>query len=232
MRRARAVAAGLTAVLLLAGCDPVQHWRHELVSETPAGVGGNGPSSNGLGKSSPDVVVFESAADDLVPNDDNGVTDVFVRDVARGTTRLVSVAAGGGSANGASSQPVLSSDGNRVAFVSLATDLVGQPVSGLGDVYVHSCLTGTTELVTVAATGTGGGNGRSEGPTFDQGQHVTWRSRRRPPTWGRQTPTESRMSMSATWSTTPRSWGPSTPLAPRQATAPAATPRGVPPRSA
>src|SRR5947209_3150681 len=42
-------------------------------------------------------IVFQSAADNLLPGDHNGVSDVFVRDRQAGTTTLVSVAPSGSS---------------------------------------------------------------------------------------------------------------------------------------
>ena len=61
------------------------------VSVNPTGQEmGNGPST--LLASSPDgrFVVFESTATNLVAGDTNGMSDYFLRDIAAGTTRLVS----------------------------------------------------------------------------------------------------------------------------------------------
>ena len=138
------------------------------MSGTPAGVGGAGDSSTATTAAfDPSVIAFVSDAEDLVPGDGNGVSDVFVHDRPTGTTQLVSVAAGGGTAgNGASTRPVVSNDGTKMAFVRAATDLVGGPVSGAGDVYVRDLAAGTTSLVSVDGMGGGGGNGPSDGPTF------------------------------------------------------------------
>src|SRR5262249_38653797 len=51
------------------------------------------------------------------------VSDVFVRDLATGTTERASVTSTGGEANRASDRPRLSRDGRFVAFVSFATNL-------------------------------------------------------------------------------------------------------------
>lgn len=60
-----------------------------LLSRTPAGRAGNGPSryaaADGLG----DRVVFQSAADDLVADDGNAVSDIFLYEVPFGTLRRV-----------------------------------------------------------------------------------------------------------------------------------------------
>jgi Tol biopolymer transport system component len=49
---------------------------------------------------------------------------IFLRDLLRGTTRLVSRARGGAAANGDSSYPAVSADGRFVAFASDASNLV------------------------------------------------------------------------------------------------------------
>src|SRR3954466_13447299 len=74
----------------------------------------NWPSASADGR----YVAFSSWADNVVPNDSNGESDVFVRDLQTGTTRLVSVASDGTQANGASFTPSISADGDVVAVPS------------------------------------------------------------------------------------------------------------------
>ena len=76
-------------------------------------------------------VVFASDATNLVPGDNNGFADIFLRDTCNGapsgctpTTTLISVAADGSAANGASAAPSISPDGRYVAFDSIAANLV------------------------------------------------------------------------------------------------------------
>ncbi|MEK7704150.1 MAG: hypothetical protein AAB426_04265, partial [Myxococcota bacterium] len=69
-------------------------------------------------------VAFTSNATNLVASDGNGVTDVFVRDAVNGTTVRVSVASNGGEGGGQSYAFDMSSDGRRVTFQSLASNLV------------------------------------------------------------------------------------------------------------
>jgi Tol biopolymer transport system component len=63
-------------------------------------------------------VAFESKATNLVPGDDNGMSDVFVRDLQTDTTECVSLASGGIPSDGDSGHPSISADGRYVAFVS------------------------------------------------------------------------------------------------------------------
>jgi len=79
---------------------------------------------------------FTSRASDLVPDDRNGVSDVFVRDLLTGTTARVSVSAAGEEADAASVVAGISADGSVVAFTSLADNLVVGDTNGLRDVFV------------------------------------------------------------------------------------------------
>jgi hypothetical protein len=92
-------------------------------------------------------VAFQSDASDLVPNDTNGVTDVFVRDNVYGTVERVSVDSSGGEGNAASQAPSVSEDGRIVAFESLATNLVADDTNGEKDIFVHDRQTGVTTLI-------------------------------------------------------------------------------------
>ena len=74
------------------------------------------PSISGDGR----YVAFWSGANNLVPGDDNGVNDVFVRDLRTKTTVRASVDMGGDDGNGESFFPSISADGRYVAFASAA----------------------------------------------------------------------------------------------------------------
>jgi Tol biopolymer transport system component len=95
-------------------------------------------------------VAFSSAATNLVPGDTNGVPDIFVRDLVAGTTTRVSVATGGGQANGGSFVPGISGNGRFVAFDSPSTNLVAGDTNGVSDIFVHDRETGTTTRVSVS----------------------------------------------------------------------------------
>jgi Tol biopolymer transport system component len=99
------------------------------------------------------TVAFTSFADDLVANDANGVSDVFVRALDAGTTERVSVDSSGAEANDRSDGAALSADGRFVAFTSRATNLVAGDTNGKVDVFVHDRVTGTTERVSVDSSG-------------------------------------------------------------------------------
>jgi Tol biopolymer transport system component len=146
------------------------------ISATPAG----GSEAGGPGSISADgrFVVFTSLAPDLVDNDFNDTDDVFRLDRETGELRLISVAADGtGSANRRSHSPVISADGQTVAFVSLATDLVvGVTDGNSDDVFVRDVDAGTTRLVSRHRLGTSAAGGQS--PSLDaSGTRVAWVTR-------------------------------------------------------
>ncbi len=111
-------------------------------------------------------VAFYSAATNLVSGDTNAADDIFVHDRQTGTTERVSVATGGGEANGNSSGNAISADGRFVAFHSDATNLVSGDTNGFNDIFVHDRQTGATERVSVA-TGGGQATGASGGEAID-----------------------------------------------------------------
>ena len=98
-------------------------------------------------------MVFESVATNLVSGDTNTNSDVFVRDRQTNQTTRVSIATGGGQANGASLFPALSADGRYVAFTSWATNLVPGDTNGKADIFVHDRQTGQTTRVSVTSAG-------------------------------------------------------------------------------
>ena len=93
---------------------------------------GNGISDDPAISADGRFVAFRSAATDLVAGfAGNGLAQIFVRDVERGVTALVTQTAAGGPGNGASWSPALSGDGSTIGFGSDARDLVnGNPAAG------------------------------------------------------------------------------------------------------
>jgi hypothetical protein len=112
----------------------------QRVSVSSAGAQANGaskdfpvPEISGDGR----YVAFASDATNLVPDDTNGVTDVFVHDRMTGRTIRVSVAADGTQGNAAVSYGLdISADGKWVTFSSGASNLVPNDTNGQADAFV------------------------------------------------------------------------------------------------
>lgn len=100
-------------------------------------AGGSGDSR--YPQVSPDgrYVIFKSHADDLVANDTNGLSDIFVRDLVADTTFCLSTnQAGTGPGNSLSGNASLGRDGRTVVFESFATDLVAGDDNACRDVFL------------------------------------------------------------------------------------------------
>lgn len=131
-----------------------------LVSVNRVGTtSGNGGSLSPRLSASGRFVVFSSGADDLVANDSNAKADVFVRDLLTGATILVSVdSTGTRSANGDSSNAIISANGRFVVFTSFASNLVSNDNNNLPDLFVRDLRTGVTKIVSINRAGTNSGN--------------------------------------------------------------------------
>src|SRR4029077_657070 len=87
-------------------------------------------------------IVFRSGASDLVPDDTNGVEDVFIHDRFTGQTERASLGSSGSEANGRSLQdslrrPAASADERYTAFSSSASNLVPNDTNGSIDIFVR-----------------------------------------------------------------------------------------------
>ena len=155
-RRIPAVALAAITVALLAGCD---RWSSTPVSVSVHGTTGNATSFEPSLSPDGTRVLFRSLASDLGPTDTNGTYDLYLRDLDDGSTRLVSARADGAdSADDQTGPGTFSADGDRIAMVTMASDLGAPDANGTWDVYVHDVPSGQTTLVSADATGqaTGG----------------------------------------------------------------------------
>lgn len=101
-------------------------------------------------------VAFHSSTDDLVPNDTNGQTDIFVHDRQTGVMERVSLTSTGAQSFGGpqgSAVASISADGRYVAFESVADNLVPNDTNGRVDIFVRDRVAGTTIRVSVTSAG-------------------------------------------------------------------------------
>ncbi|HEY2987808.1 MAG TPA: hypothetical protein VGL11_08780 [Candidatus Binatia bacterium] len=149
--------------------------RVSVASDGAEGIGGAStqPAISADGR----YVAFVSEATNLVPGDTNGLADIFVHDMDKGTTERVNVATGGAqTVGGHSFYPALSADGRLVAFLSDAANLVPKDTNGSWDIFVHDRQTGTTERLSVASNGTQGDAGSARPSISADGRYVAFES--------------------------------------------------------
>lgn len=122
-------------------------------------------------------MAFDSDASNIVANDSNGVTDVFIVNRAQpwgqngtpwkaGSTKLISAGFDGSPANGPSYRPAVSGDSRHlprcVAFLSDASNLVPGDTNGVTDAFVYNLATAKITRVSVGSAGA-----EANGPTSD-----------------------------------------------------------------
>jgi Tol biopolymer transport system component len=150
----------------------------QRVSVDSSGAQGNALSSDAEISKDGRYVIFDSDSSNLVPGDTNLVRDVFRFDRLTGVVIRVSVDSNGveGDALSSIDGPSLSADGQFVAFYSSASNLVAGDTNLQRDVFVHDCVTGATERVSVSSGGAQG-NALSSGPVMsDDGRYVAFYS--------------------------------------------------------
>ena len=139
---------------------------------TQSDGGSDGASISADGR----YIAFYSGATNLVADDTNGASDVFVHDRSSGTTTRVSVASDGTQANSDSLYPSISADGRYIAFYSEASNLVAGDTNGLFDVFVHDRSTGATTQVSVAFDGTPPDGGSYSPSISADGRYIAFHS--------------------------------------------------------
>jgi Tol biopolymer transport system component len=148
----------------------------ERVSVSTAGVQGDGasqaPRISGDGR----YVVFASDAANLVGDDTNGVTDVFIRDRDAGTSERVSINGSDQQGDGQSVAPSISADGRYVAFSSDAVNLVGGDANGVSDVFVRDRETGTIQRASTSGGSVESGAASTDAAMTADGRHVIFTS--------------------------------------------------------
>ena len=146
-----------------------------LVSRRADGFDANEASSAPSLSADGRFVAFVSRASNLVPSDTNGFADIFLRDQQEGTVTLVSRTTEGRQADGVSSLPVVSGDGQWVAFVTAARSLVPEDTTNLKDILLWQRDSGSIQWVSRSEVGETQGN--SDAPAIDfAGERVVFQS--------------------------------------------------------
>jgi len=140
------------------------------------GIGGSNasyyPAISGDGR----FIAFEGEPINFVPDDTNGVYDIFLRDTELGITSRMSVSTAGTEGSQDSYQPSISSDGRYVAFYSESDELVSGGTSGTYDVFVRDTNLNITSQVSVSSAGTPGDADSSYPDISPNGRYVVFES--------------------------------------------------------
>lgn len=137
------------------------------VNTNAAGEQAMGGGSSGLAFSTDGgKVIFTSSATNLVADDTNGMSDIFVKDLVSGAITRVNTNSAGEQATGSSSGGTLSADGTKVLFASSATNLVSGDTNGQMDLFVKDLITGVVTRVNTTAGGLQATGGTSSGASF------------------------------------------------------------------
>jgi Tol biopolymer transport system component len=110
---------------------------NQMVSLTANLDQGDGSSLRGSVSANGRRIAFSSNATNMVANDGNAASDVFLHDLKFNATNRASFPFAGGDADAGSTVPVVSANGRWVAFQSTATNLVEGDSNGVRDVFVR-----------------------------------------------------------------------------------------------
>jgi hypothetical protein len=135
-------------------------------NDSATNVGGRSASVRPVLSADGSVAAFVSESDELSPDDNDGVSNIYVRENRTGITELISRASGangapgddnsGESLNGRSlplEGPSISADGRYVAFASSADNLVPGDTNKSADIFVRDRAAQTTTRVSVTSNG-------------------------------------------------------------------------------
>ncbi len=143
------------------------------LSVSAAGQEGDNASTDVSVSADGRYVLFASLASNLVPGDTNGFSDIFLRDRLANTVTRVSVSTGGTQVFADNLRPVLSANGNYLAFVSLSNQLVPDDSNGTYDTFWRS-RTDLTSMTRVSVSSQGlQSSGSTEGRPAISGDGLT-----------------------------------------------------------
>lgn len=146
------------------------------VSVDPSGAESDNASDFPSISSDGRYVAFQSDATNLVANDTNASTDIFVRDTQTNTTVRVSVNDSGAEGASNSFSPSISANGRYIAFHSFASNLATGDTNGFMDIFVRDTLTNTTARVSVDSHGAEGDNDSVSPSISSDGRYVAFQS--------------------------------------------------------
>lgn len=135
-----------------------------------------GDSSNASLFANNQKLIFESVANNLVANDTNNQSDIFVKNLATGAIDRISTDSNGQQAVGVSSQASVSQNNNFAVFTSSAANLVSGDNNNKADIFRKNLTTGQTIRVSTNVTGVEADGASKEAQLSADGSTVVFTS--------------------------------------------------------
>lgn len=149
----------------------------ERISVSSEEEEGNGISRNPSVSDDGRFVVFDSQSNNLVDNDNNNASDIFLRDRLLGETRRINIDNNNNEANGDSEIPVISGNGSVVAFRSIASNLVENDNNNVRDIFVKDLIDNISSRVSISSSGAEGDASTFSSPSIDaSGRYIVFYS--------------------------------------------------------
>jgi Tol biopolymer transport system component len=165
------VSGGHTEIYLYDRVNRILQW-----VSAPIGNENDGDSREVAISADGNWVAFSSSSSQLISNDGNIFSDVFLWSRTTGSMTCVSVSPSGQAANSLSYNPALSADGRYIAFRSHAENLVTTDGNGMGDIFRRDRVNGTTQLVSLSSAGEQAGMPSDEPAISADGRFIAFRS--------------------------------------------------------
>lgn len=136
---------------------------------------GNAASQNAKVSANGRYVAFVSNASNLISDDTNGKSDVFLKDLQTGSISRVSIDADGTQGNGDAYDPAVSADGRYVVFASDSSNLVAGDTNGAADLFLQDTVTGSLTRISTNSNGLQATGGSSNSPAVSaNGRYVAF----------------------------------------------------------
>lgn len=146
-----------------------------LISKATNGTVGSDQSYQPDVSSDGRYVAFASDATNLVGNDNNAASDIFVYDRQANTFEIVSRQSDGDASNGNSYEPAISGDGRWVVYCSFASNLVTSDDNNRPDIFLYDRQDDTVRRLSDAPNGDDGNdNSCGQSDLSTNGQYVAF----------------------------------------------------------
>lgn len=146
----------------------------ERVSVRSNGAQANDVSTRPALDATGNLVVFDSAATNLVGGDTNFGLDVFLHNRTTNRTHRISVSSDEAQGAGFSNSPAIGA--RFVSFVSTAANLVPNDTNNAEDIFVRNLVAGTTDRVSVNSSGEEGNSSSTLASISATGRYVAFSS--------------------------------------------------------